>query len=201
MKKIRITATQLRSITSEVDAKPLLAELRALANLQQRNVVRYFDSWIETRPAAGLEQNLIALGELSELSSSESQPAIKSETISRITSGLQSLRIDHENSLRRDDEKRRRDSMAEPSGDGMIVFEASAASTRTGSTRNTKSSNRSKSSRKPSLFRKPSEVSSDEDTEELPREEGFQHAGNEHDVVIFIQMALHPMTCKQLLLF
>jgi eukaryotic translation initiation factor 2-alpha kinase 3 len=60
VKKIRITAAQLRSISSEVDAKPLLAELRALAHLQQRNVVRYFDSWIETRPAARMGQGLIS---------------------------------------------------------------------------------------------------------------------------------------------
>ena len=61
VKKIRITAAQLRSIPSEVDAKrTFLGELRTLASLQQRNVVRYFDSWIETRPAARTSQGLIS---------------------------------------------------------------------------------------------------------------------------------------------
>lgn len=61
VKKILITAAQLRSISSELDAQHLLlTELRALAKLKQRNVVRYFDSWIERCPAARTNQGLIS---------------------------------------------------------------------------------------------------------------------------------------------
>jgi len=131
--------------------------------------------------------------------SEDSQVASSPETRDDITSGLQNLQLDHEKSLKKDDKRKRRDSLIESGADGMVVFETSIASARTGATENSRSSNGSKSSKKYSLFRKPSEVS-DDDIEELPRvEEGMKPTENEHDVIIFIQMALHPMTCKNYL--
>jgi translation initiation factor 2-alpha kinase 3 len=52
IKQIRVSASQLRSIHDQVQLEHLLKELRALAKLQHRNVVRYYDSWCELRPAS-----------------------------------------------------------------------------------------------------------------------------------------------------
>lgn len=49
VKKIRVSASQLEAIHDEYQFQDLLNELRALAKLQHRNVVRYFDSWLEQR--------------------------------------------------------------------------------------------------------------------------------------------------------
>ena len=49
VKKIKVSASQLRSIHDQVQLEHLLKELRALAKLQHRNVVRYYDSWCENR--------------------------------------------------------------------------------------------------------------------------------------------------------
>lgn len=90
-----------------------------------------------------------------------------------------------------------RDSVQEFSDDGMIVFETSTTSNRTDATDfSNNSTGTTSGARKTSLFLKPSEMS-DDDTEELPRsDEGIESSGNEHDVVIFIQMELHPITRK-----
>jgi translation initiation factor 2-alpha kinase 3 len=52
IKQIRVSASQLRSIHDQVQLEHLLKELRALAKLQHRNVVRYYDSWCEYRAAS-----------------------------------------------------------------------------------------------------------------------------------------------------
>jgi translation initiation factor 2-alpha kinase 3 len=52
VKQIRVSASQLRSIYDQVQLEHLLKELRALAKLQHRNVVRYYDSWCEYRAAS-----------------------------------------------------------------------------------------------------------------------------------------------------
>lgn len=175
VKKIRITATQLRAITSEADAKPLLAELRALANLQQRNVVRYFDSWIETSPATNSSQQLIS-DRAFDTQTSNSDISEQSEDSLRAP--LQEL----------DDED-------------VVVFESSTTQDRPVMSKS-QTTSMSKSVR-PSIFRKPSEISSDESTEELPRldERGGSNlvARSDRDMTIFIQMALHPMTLEDYL--
>jgi len=212
VKKIRITAAQLHSIKSEVDAKQWLAELRALADLNHRHIVRYFDSWTEERPA-GRHQNLIGGGALNSRdseTSSDPEEAPRLETLDDITSGLQDLRVGIEQELKMDDKRRmsqkRRDSQkrtSEMSGSGMVVFETSIGI----SPANTSAAKQSQHSNgsmyhKRSLFRRPSEVESDDedDTEELPRsDEGLSSSGNEQDMIIFIQMALHPMTLEDFL--
>jgi hypothetical protein len=170
VKKIRITAAQLRSIKSEVHAKPLLAELRALADLNHRNVVRYYDSWIEARLAVKSSQHLIGNGTFN---SSDSEAASDSEEASRIETqddtGLESLRIGLEQELKMDDKRRRRESQRERDSQrgtseesGMILFETSSPETHVGVgvAKLSKSSNGSMSHRG-SLFRKPSEIESD----------------------------------------
>ena len=83
------------------------------------------------------------------------------------------------------------------SDDGMIIFETSTTSNRTDAAEfSNTSTGTNYGARKKSLFRKPSEMS-DDDTEEVPRSsEEIESSGYEHDVIIFIQMELHPITRK-----
>lgn len=60
---IKTVRIKIRTIHDERQAEALLSELRALAKLQHRNVVRYFDSWHEKCPSsdssASLSQRLL----------------------------------------------------------------------------------------------------------------------------------------------
>lgn len=109
---------------------------------------------------------------------------------------IEHFRTDKANSpflYRKDDRGKRRDSPR--SSERMIVFETSEPSK--SATKGQTLSNSKSSKRGGSLFRKPSDMSSDEDTEELPRSDE-NHTG-EQDMIIFIQMALHPMTLEDYL--
>lgn len=135
----------------------------ALADLNHRNVVRYFDSWIEA--AVKSSQKLIGNGTFtasdSESSSDLEEDVSRVQTIDDLTSGMDSLQIGLEQQLKLDDCRRRRKSQRNDES-GMIVFETTSSSTHASvsAAKLNKSSSGSKSHKR-SLFRKPSEIESD----------------------------------------
>ncbi|KAF4637737.1 hypothetical protein G7Y89_g351 [Cudoniella acicularis] len=215
IKKIRINSDQLRSI-NEVQAEALVSEIRALAKLQHRNVVRYFDSWHEKRPSSsrrlGLGQRLLGAevydSEASSDDDSDASSALGDHNQSGLESEMRSLQIGQDlrelkHQLKIVDRRALRDSQTSTSHDEQVVFGYSNNASRTLSISKKGDKSTSRSMLNTSMFRKPSEASDEDDegdtldTEEIDRSEGdLRQLGSDEDVVLFIQMALHPMTLE-----
>ncbi|CAG8976922.1 hypothetical protein HYALB_00011871 [Hymenoscyphus albidus] len=196
VKKIRVSASQLAAIHNEFQLQDLLNELRALAKLQHRNVVRYYDSWLEQSDVSsrsmGTRQHLL---DDQEYDSKSSETDFTSSSEKSIESGFQSLQIGQlEVELKREERKKRRSSFLNLENNYDVVFE-DPNSPALGSSRPEEASTTPNGA---SLFLKPSEMSDDdEDIEEIERAAmNPQMMKNEKDWVIFIQMAPYPITLE-----
>ncbi|KAG9235856.1 kinase-like domain-containing protein [Amylocarpus encephaloides] len=210
VKKIRVSVNQIRSIHNDLQLDGLLRELRALAKLQHRNVVRYYDSWWEERPASSRnmksERRLIDLGPHGSSNSDESNPS-ESSADSQSTRGeenlpgLRSLQAGFEVELRKDAKKKRKEQSQQSADDAMVIFEDSYQPSSPNGAQPTQSQASSKSSVVQSIFRKPSEISEEEEsTEDIERSaSALPISEDEKEAMIFLQMAPYPMTLEDYL--
>ncbi|KAL2070794.1 hypothetical protein VTL71DRAFT_13820 [Oculimacula yallundae] len=193
IKQIAVPAGKFRGASGRTKLQQVLAEVQSLAKLIHPNIVRYYHAWLEERNRTKDDSG----DDTESGNDSDSDSDLSPESLDDVTNGMRSIQLGLENSVMRDVDRKRANSLADEKSRDYIEFG---------------DSNQSKSAvNYKSAFRQPGEPSSDDEddddsserndsTEEVLRSDNPKdvvlYEAVEKEVVLHIKMFAYPLSLE-----